>query len=95
MNLREVHDNSKEVSAKSVFQSQSCKVAAIQILENGVLKEHITKSPALLLCLNGEVIYEDENDQKITLRSGDYFEITPLVKHWLRCISKCQLVLVK
>ena len=59
------------------------------------LKEHITKTPALLLCISGFVMYEDENDTEITLEPGDYVMITPEVKHWLFASVKSQLVLLK
>ncbi|MBR9921998.1 MAG: hypothetical protein GYB31_14250 [Bacteroidetes bacterium] len=95
MNLKEVHTDAKEVSAKAIFKTSSGSVTAIQIMENGLLKEHITKTPALLSCVVGEVIYEDEKGKKINLKSGDFHEIEPMVKHWVKGVSNSQLLLIK
>lgn len=59
------------------------------------LKEHITKVPALLICIEGEAIFENENGLQETLLPGAYVNIEPLVKHWINGISTCQLVLLK
>ena len=95
MNLKDIHPADKEVSAKSIASAVGGKVTAIQILESGLLKEHITKIPAILVCVLGEVIYEDENNNKITLKAGDFHEITPMVKHWVKGVLNSQLILVK
>ena len=95
MNLKDVHKNEKEVSAKAISSFSNCKVTAIQILENGLLKEHITKTPALLLCVNGEVLFQDETKQEVLLKSGDFHKIEPMLKHWVKGISKSQLILIK
>ena len=94
MNLRKIHDN-KGVSAKSIAENFNSKVIAIQILHNELLKEHITKIPAILFCVLGEVEYEDEKGNKIQLKPGDFQEIEPFVKHWVKGIQDSQLVLVK
>lgn len=92
MNLKELHTD-KEVSAKPVSQALKSKVISIQILKNGILKEHLTKEPALLVCVSGEVEYEDERGSSVPLRSGDFHEIEPLVKHWVKGIEDSQLIL--
>ncbi len=63
--------------------------------EHQLLAEHITKSPALLLCVKGEVLFENENGLKVTLKSGDYLDIEPMVKHWVKGVASSQLVLMK
>jgi quercetin dioxygenase-like cupin family protein len=40
-------------------------------LQGEKLKEHITKTPALLICVEGEVIFENENGIKEVLLPGD------------------------
>ena len=94
MNLNEIHTK-KEVSAKSISGSVQANITAIQILKNGLLKEHITKDPALLLCVLGALEYNDEKETKVTLRSGDFYEINPRIKHWVKGIETSQLVLIK
>ena len=95
MNLRDIHDDQKEVSAKVISKLSGCTATAIRIGENSLLKEHITKTPALLVCVEGEVEYQDEKGVKIKLQSGDYHDIEPMVKHWLLGVSTCQLLLVR
>lgn len=95
MNIIELHNQEKEVSAASLFKGDLGTATAIQLQRNGTLKEHITKAPALLLCVSGFVTYEDENELEIQLEQGDYVSITPNVKHWLYASEKSQLILLK
>lgn len=94
-NLIELHNADKEVSAQSLFKGELGTTTAIQLERNGRLKEHLTKTPALLLCVSGFITYEDENEQEIKLGQGDYVNITPNVKHWLYASVKSQLILLK
>lgn len=95
MNIKELHTQEKPVSATSLFKSDLGNATAIQILKGEKLKEHITKIPALLICVEGEVIFENENGIKETLLSGDYVHIEPMVKHWVDGVINSQLVLIK
>ena len=95
MNLEEIHHSEKEVSAKPIFKGEAGTTIAIQLQRHGTLKEHITKTPALLICLSGFVTYEDENELEIALEPGDYIEIEPNVKHWLYASVVSQLILCK
>ena len=94
-NIRELHSPDKEVSALSLFKGELGTATAIQIDRNSTFKEHITKTPALLICMSGMVTYKDENEQEINLEQGDYINITPNVKHWLHASVKSQLILLK
>ncbi len=95
MNIKELHSHEKPVSAISLFKSDQGNATAIQILPAEKLKEHITKIPALLICIAGEVIFENEKGVKETLKSGDYVHIEPMVTHWVEGIELSQLVLIK
>jgi len=95
MNIKQLHTDHKGVSAVSLFKSETAVVSAIQLLPNETLKEHITKVPALLLCIEGQVIFENENGLKETLNSGEYILIEPFIKHKLIAEQLSQLVLVK
>ena len=95
MKISNLHTQDKEVSAISLFKGELGTSTAIQILKDGKLKEHITKTPALLICIVGKVNYEDETGQLLELSSGDYVDITPNVKHWLTASELSQLVLLK
>ena len=94
MNLKDNHTTDKPVSATQLFKGEGT-AATMQILQNQKLKEHVTKIPALLLCVTGEVVFENENGVKETLQSGDYISSEPLVKHWVVGNVDSQLVLLK
>lgn len=94
-NLSEIHNSEKEISAVSLFKGELGTTTAIQIERQGTLKEHISITPALLICISGLVTYEDENDQEIKLEQGDFVNIIPNVKHWLLASVKSQLILLK
>ena len=83
------------MSPFSLFLSELGNATAIKILKGEELKEHITKTPALLICMEGEVIFENEKGIKEPLKSGDYINIEPMVKHWVDGIIESQLILIK
>jgi len=95
MNIKELHTQEKPVSAISLFKSEMGNATAIKILKGEKLKEHITKTPALLICIEGEVIFENEKGLKERLRTGDYINIEPMVKHWVEGTIESQLILIK
>lgn len=94
-NIKELHSSQNKVSAINLFKGDAGTATAIQLERNGTLKEHITQTPALLLCVIGFVTYEDETEQEINLEPGDYIDITPNVKHWLSASEQSQLILLK
>lgn len=95
MNVKDLHTKGKPVSAISLFKGERGNATAIQILADGILEEHITKIPAMLICLEGEVIFENEKGMKETLRTGNYVNIEPMVKHWVKGTVESQLILIK
>jgi len=95
MNIKDLHQEKKAISTASLFKTSEGKITSIQILAEEQLKEHITNVPALLLCLNGEAIFENENGIKLTLTTGDYINIEPNTKHWINAISATNLILIK
>lgn len=94
MNIKDLHQDTKAIST-ALFKTESGNVTSIQILANEQLKEHITKVPALFLCLTGEAIFENENGIKLTLTTGDYVNIEPNTKHWINSKSTSNLILIK
>lgn len=94
-NITALHEATQDVSAKPFFKGQEGTVAALQIQKNGLLKEHITKVEALLVCVAGEVVFENEKGFQQTLTNGDYIRIEPMVKHWVKGVQDSQLLLIK
>ena len=95
MNIKELHSSTKTVSAISVFKSDLGNATAIQILKGEKLDEHISNEAALLICVIGKAVFEDEKGAKKILKTGDYIDIVPGVKHWVLGGMDSQLVLIK
>jgi quercetin dioxygenase-like cupin family protein len=95
MNIKDLHQDMKAISTASLFKTTEGNVTSIQILADELLKEHITKVPALLLCLTGESIFENENGIKLRLTTGDYVNIETNIKHWINAKSTSNLILIK
>ena len=78
-----------------LFKSAVGETRTLQILKDGLLREHVTQTEAILICVSGEVLYEDENKTTQILFSGDFVRIEPMVKHWVKGIQDSQLLLIK
>ena len=95
MNISQMNDSTKAVSVQLIFEGSKGETRALQIKKDGLLKEHITETEAFLICVSGEVIYEDEKKNKYGLKPGDFVRIEPHVKHWVKGIQDSQLMLLK
>lgn len=95
MNIKELNTQEKPVSATSLFKSELGNATAIKIQPREKLKEHVTKIPALLICIEGHAIFENEKGIKEILMQGDYVNIEPMVLHWVEAISESHLILIK
>ena len=95
MNLKNLHTENKAVQTHLLFQPTDAKVIALQIAKNEQLKEHITKVPALLVCVSGKATYNDEKGTSVTLQSGDYYNIPENVKHWVDAQEESNFLLIK
>jgi quercetin dioxygenase-like cupin family protein len=95
MNIKDLHPSEKVVSAISLFKSELGNASAIQIKHDEQLKEHISQVPALLICLEGQVVFHNENGMKEILNPGDFVHIEPNIKHWVEGIITSQLILIK
>ncbi len=94
MNLRDLFTDDKPVQTKKVFTATES-VIAIQIKAGGQLKEHVTPVAAFLVCVIGEVIFENEKAVKETLLPGNYIPIEAGIKHWVIAKKDSTLVLTK
>ena len=95
MNLKELHTDNKGVQTNMMFPATEGKVISLQILKDSKLEEHVTKVPALLVCVSGNAVYEDEKGIEAVLFSGDFVKIEPNVKHWVNGIESTNLLLIK
>lgn len=95
MNIKALHSKDRSVSAARFFQGEEGTLMAIRILNGKQLKEHITKTPALLVCLEGKVIFKNELGLEEILTPSDYLRIEPMVKHWVEAVMDSDLLLFK
>jgi quercetin dioxygenase-like cupin family protein len=95
MNIKNILSHEKAVATAVLFKSEHATATALQILKGEQLKAHITKVPALLICVLGKVVFENELGVKETLEPGDYISIEPMTKHWVNSTTDSQLILFK
>lgn len=94
MNVKNQHPENKSVSLAPLFKGTDGSVTSMSLAKGGVLPPHVTKIPALLICILGHATYATES-LKIVLHPGDYVEIEPMVEHWVTGIEESQLLLIK
>lgn len=94
MNLKDLFTEDKPLQTKKIFTAAES-VISIQIKAGGMLKEHLTTVPAFLVCVIGEVVFENEKGVKETLLPGDYINIEPDIKHWVTAEKDSNLLLSK
>lgn len=95
LHISALHEAGKSLSAKSLFKGQEGNTTALQLSKGGLLDKHTTKVAALLVCVLGEVLFEDEKGISQTLKPGDYIHIEPMVSHWVKGVKDSQLLLLK
>lgn len=94
MNLKDLHTEDKPRQTKKIFKADEG-VISIQLKSQAVLKEHITIVPALLICVSGHLVFENEQGTKVVLLPGDYVNIEAHVKHWVTANEDSNFILVK
>ena len=95
MNLKDLHTEQKDVQTALLFAPSENKVMSLQIEKGKQLAEHVTKVPALLVCVSGSGNYGDESGRKLSLKSGDYVKIEPNIKHWVDAYENSNFLLIK
>ena len=95
MNLKDLHTEQKDVQTALLFAPTENKVVSLQIAKGKQLSEHITKVPALLVCVTGSGSYGDESGRKISLKQGDYVKIESNIKHWVDAYEDSNFLLIK
>ncbi|NDP27098.1 MAG: hypothetical protein GZ087_06700 [Flavobacterium sp.] len=95
MNLKNLHTDNKPVQTNVVFIAEEGKVISLQIAAREQLKEHITKVPALLVCVFGNAVYQDEKGKSVELKPGDYVNIEANVKHLVDAKEDSNFLVIK
>jgi quercetin dioxygenase-like cupin family protein len=95
MNTKELHPEGKKVSAIPLFKGEEGVTTSIHLSQGAELSKHQSKTPALLICIAGEVVFENGNAVTKALKQGDYISIEPNVDHWINGVADSYLLLIK
>jgi len=94
MKLKSLFAETKDVQTQILKTVEEGKIIALQIDENKTLKEHVSKVPALLVCISGKALYK-EKDRTVKLKKGHYVHIEPNVLHEVTASKKSNFILIK
>lgn len=95
MNLKNLHTENKAVQTQLLFSPTQGNVISMQIAKGETLKEHVSKIPALLICVSGTAVYTDEKGTVINLTSGVYVMIEENIKHAINAVEESNFLLMK
>lgn len=93
--IQKLHPSRKEVSAEILFKGDEGINQSIHLAKDAELSKHQSKTPALLMCVIGEVLFQNENAVQETLKPGQYVHIAPNVQHWIYSVQDSYLILMK
>lgn len=94
MNLKDLFTEDKALQSKKVVEASEGAIS-IQLKTGAELKEHVTRIPAFLICVFGEVVFKNEKGASEKLIPGDFINIEPNVIHWLKATTDSNLLLIK
>ena len=95
MILKNLHTENKPVQTQLLFEPKDAKVISLQIAKGETLKEHVSKIPALLVCISGNAVFTDDKGTVVNLNSGNYVMIEENVKHAVNAIDESNFLLMK
>lgn len=95
MILKNLHTENKPVQIQLLFEPKDAKVISLQIAKGETLKEHVSKIPALLVCISGNAVFTDDKGTVVNLNSGNYVMIEENVKHAVKAIDESNFLLMK
>lgn len=95
MNIKAIHPKGKEVSTLTLFKGVDGVTTCIHLSKDAELAKHQSKTHALLVCIDGNVVFENQNGVKEILKQGDYVEIEPFISHWVIGVMDSDLLLIK
>ena len=95
MILKNLHTENKPVQTQLLFEPKDAKVISLQIAKGETLKEHVSKIPALLVCISGNAVFTDDKGTVVNLNSGVYVMIEVNIKHEVKAIEESNFLLIK
>ena len=95
MILKNLHTENKPVQTQLLFEPKDAKVISLQIAKGETLKEHLSKIPAMLVCISGNAVFTNEKGTVVNLNSGTYVMIEENVKHAVKAFDESNFLLMK
>lgn len=95
MILKNLHTENKPVQTQLLFEPKDAKVISLQIAKGETFKEHVSKIPALLVCISGNAVFTDDKGTVVNLNSGTYVMIEENVKQAIKAIDESNFLLMK
>ncbi|MGV6828764.1 MAG: hypothetical protein ACWA45_05140 [Flavobacteriales bacterium] len=95
MKLKNLHKEKKDIQTQVLLKTTNlASVISLQIKKGKTLTKHVSKVPAVLICVSGKADYLEDN-RKVKLRKGKYVMIEPQVEHEVTAIKKSNFILIK
>jgi quercetin dioxygenase-like cupin family protein len=95
MNLKNPHIENKPVQTNVLFSGTEYKVIVLQIASGEYLKKHLSKVPTLLVCVSGNVIYNEDNKTTVELKTSGFVHIEANVQYSIDTITESNFLLIK
>lgn len=95
MNLIDQHNQEKDMSTFPLFKGTEGTVTSLYIKKDQELREHISKTSAVLICITGLCVFESEEGIKEPLTNGVYVHIPANIKHKVTANENSTLILIK
>ena len=95
MKVIDNHTQDKGVSTFPLFKGSGEVATSLYIKKGHELKEHVSKAPAILICIEGSCVFESEEGVKEPLTNGAYVHIPANIKHKVTANENSTLLLLK
>jgi quercetin dioxygenase-like cupin family protein len=95
MNLNDLHpDKDKQVATRRIYNENGM-ITLLSIQKEATLKEHQSKTNAMLILMSGHVIYEEESRKVELSISHDFVNIPQKVTHKVSASEDSFLMLIQ
>jgi len=92
--LNDIQFQEEKPAVLPIKNSDKQQIIAIGLKKNQVLKKHVSATPALIVVLKGQILFEMEGNAT-ELTEMETFDIPPTVPHEVSGIEESVFLLVK
>jgi len=95
MKIIDNHPQNRGISTFPIFKGSEGVATSLYIKKDHELKEHVSKTLAILICIEGSCVFESEEGVKEPLTNGAYVHIPANIKHKVTANENSTLLLLK